>query len=344
MIVLGIESSCDETSAAVLSEDGKLLSNVVLSQHDHARYGGVVPELASRAHIRTMVPVVAEALEIADVQLSAVDAIAVTHGPGLVGSLLVGVNIAKGLAYSRDLALVGVHHLEGHLFSAGIERDLEPPFVSLLVSGGHTELIHVPSYGTYRHLGRTLDDAAGEAFDKVARLLDLLPPDQLVAGGRAVADAAKAGDSKAIKFPRPLPEKLGLDFSFSGLKTAVRTELLRLGGPGSAEVRRRAADIAASFQQAVVDVLVTRACMAVAATGVDRLSLVGGVAANQSLRAALQSAMDRLGVDLFVPGSILCTDNAAMIAAAGRFRLLAGERHGWDLDAHPRLPLPGLVQ
>jgi N6-L-threonylcarbamoyladenine synthase len=339
LIVLGLETSCDETSAAILAVDG-LRSHVVLSQQDHARYGGVVPELASRAHIRTVSPVVEQALRDAGMRLADCDAIAVTHGPGLVGSLLVGVNAAKGMAYGANLRLIGIHHLEGHLFSAGIERSLEPPFVSLLVSGGHTEIIHVPKLGTYHHLGQTLDDAAGEAFDKVARLLDLLPPDQHVAGGRAVGDAAEMGDPQAVDFPRPLPEKTGLDFSFSGLKTAVRTELARLGGPGSEEVRRNTANVAASFQQAVIDVLVTRVRQAAERTGVDRVSLVGGVAANQKLRASLQQAMGELGVDLFVPSPILCTDNAAMIAAAGRFRLLAGERSGWQLDAHPRLPLP----
>ena len=324
-----------------MAADGGLLSNVVLSQQDHARYGGIVPELASRAHIRTVGPVVEQALQEADCPLHALDAIAVTHGPGLVGSLLVGVNIAKGLAYGCNLDLIGVHHLEGHLFSAGIERYLEPPFVSLLVSGGHTELIHVQPHCSYQHLGRTLDDAAGEAFDKVARLLDLLPPDHLVAGGQAVGEAAESGDPQAIRFPRSLPEKQGLDFSFSGLKTAVRTELIRLGGPGSDGVKRSTADVAASFQQAVVDVLVTRARHAVEQTGTERLSLVGGVAANRALRESLRDAMDKLGVDLFTPSAILCTDNAAMIAAAGRYRLLAGQRSGWDLDAHPRLPLPG---
>lgn len=340
MLVLGIETSCDETSAAILAANGELKSNVVLSQQDHARFGGVVPELASRAHIRTLGPVIQQALQEAACTLDDVEAIAVTNGPGLVGSLLVGVNAAKGLAFSRNLRLIGVHHLEGHLFSAGIERPLQPPFVSLLVSGGHTELIHVPTPGDYRHLGRTLDDAAGEAFDKVARLLDLLAPDQFVAGGQAVSRAAMQGDPEAIPFPRPLPEKQGLDFSFSGLKTAVRTELQRLGGIGSPGAQARTADVAASFQQAVVDVLVTRACQAVERTGVEQVSLVGGVAANKHLRQTLQLAMNALGVELFSPSPILCTDNAAMIAAAGQFRLRAGDSSGWDLDAHPRLPLP----
>ena len=340
MVVLGIETSCDETSAAVIDADGRLRANVILSQQDHARYGGVVPELASRAHMRTLMPVVDQALEEADVALDGLDAIAVTQGPGLVGSLLVGVNVAKGLAWSAGLKLIGVHHLEGHLFSATIEQDLQPPFVALLVSGGHSELIHVPRLGDYRHLGRTLDDAAGEAFDKVAKLLDLLPPDQWIAGGRAVSEAAAQGDPEAIGFPRPLPQKTGLDFSFSGLKTAVRTEWLRLGGPEAAPQWR--SDVAASFQAAGIDVLATRARDAVEATGVDRVAVVGGVAANRALRDRMQVDMDRLGVRLFVPSLSLCTDNAGMIAAAGRFRLLAGQRSGWDLDAHPRMPLPGL--
>ena len=341
MVVLGIETSCDETSAAVIDAAGVLRSNVVLSQEDHARYGGVVPELASRAHLRTLMPVIDQALEEASVSLEALDGIAVTHAPGLVGSLLVGVNAAKGLAYARNLPLIGVHHLEGHLFSAGIEAPLEPPFVALLVSGGHSELIHVEAPGAYRHLGRTLDDAAGEAFDKVAKLLDLLPPDQLVAGGRAISQAAEEGSAEAIAFPRPMPDKGGLDFSFSGLKTAVRTEIIRRGGPGSEAVQAHIGDIAASFQAAVVDVLAMRTGQAVDITGADRVALVGGVAANRALRDRLRADLSARGVRLFVPSPILCTDNAAMIAAVGRFRLLAGERSGWDLDACPRLPLPG---
>lgn len=338
MRVLGIETSCDETSAAVLGDDG-LQSNVVLSQQDHLLYGGVVPELASRAHIRTVLPVVDSALSQAGATLADIDGIAVTHGPGLVGSLLVGVNAAKGLAFGAGLDLVGVHHLEGHLYSATIESDLAPPYVSLLVSGGHTELIHVPEEGRYHHLGRTLDDAAGEAFDKVARMLDLLPPDQLIAGGLAVSRAAQTGDRQAIDFPRPLPRKTGLDFSFSGLKTAVRRQLQRREGDRSDHV----SDIAASFEQSVVDVLVARMRHAIEETGVERVSLVGGVAANRALRDGLTEETQKLGVALYIPTTTLCTDNAAMIAAAGRYRLTVGERSTWSLDARPRLPLPGMA-
>ena len=299
-----------------------------------------MPELASRAHIRTLLPVVEQALQEADLPGKSLDAVAVTAGPGLVGSLLVGVNAAKGLAFAHDLQLIGVHHLEGHLLSAGIEAEMPPPFVALLVSGGHTELLHVEDEGVYRHLGRTLDDAAGEAFDKVARLLDLLPHDAFVAGGRAVAEAAAQGDPEAIDFPRSFPGRAGLDFSFSGLKTAVLTETRR---ENTQVVGQRRNDLAASFQQAVVDVLVRRTLEAVATVGVQRVALVGGVAANQQLRRQLRQALEQREIRLHVPEPILCTDNAAMIAVAGRFHLLRGERSGWDLDADPRLPLPGLT-
>ena len=341
MTVLGLETSCDETAAAVIDGGGRLLSNVVLSQQDHAAYGGVVPELASRAHLRTLQPVVEQSLREADASLEDLDAVAVTFGPGLVGSLLVGVNFAKALAWGRGLDLIGVHHLEGHLFSArlGGGGGLEAPFVALLVSGGHTELIHVPEYGRYRCLGRTLDDAAGEAFDKVARLLGLLSSTSAVHGGRVVAEAAEDGDPGAVDLPRARPGRDGLlDFSFSGLKTAVRRRLADGGGPAPST-----GDLAASFQEAVVDVLVGRAGEAVDATGVERVALVGGVAANRRLRARLGEALEPRGVALFVPEPVLCTDNAAMIAAAGRFRLLRGERSDWSLDADPRPPLPGLA-
>ena len=339
MTLLGLETSCDETSAAVLDGGGSVLSNIVLSQQDHAAYGGVVPELASRAHLRTLQPVVEQALREAGASLDDLQAVAVTFGPGLVGSLLVGVNFAKALAWARNLALVGVHHLEGHLFSARLGgAGLEPPFAALLVSGGHTELIHVRAWGDYRCLGRTLDDAAGEAFDKVARLLGLLSSTSAVHGGRVVSEAAASGDPRAIDLPRARPDRDGLDFSFSGLKTAVRRRLVDGGG-----ARPSTEDVAASFQEAVVDVLVGRTQEAVESTGAERVALVGGVAANRRLRQRLREALDARGAALFVPEPVLCTDNAAMIAAAGRFRLLRGDRSDFGLDARPRPPLPGLA-
>ena len=336
MRVLGIESSCDETAAAVIEAGYRLRSSVIWSQQVHALYGGVVPELASRAHVRTIVPVVRAALEEAGVGLADIDGIAVTRGPGLVGSLVVGVNVAKGLSLAAAKPLVGVHHLEGHIFSNLIENDLEPPFLALLVSGGHTELLRVPRLGEYEVLGRTLDDAAGEAFDKVAKLLDLLPQDQAVMGGRAVSETALRGDPEAIDFPRAMLGDDSLDFSFSGLKTAVLTHV---GGLAPAARAGRLPDIAASFQAAVVDVLVRKTERAVERTGVPTVALAGGVAANADLRSQLDARMRARGGRLVVPSPALCTDNAAMIAAAGQFRLERGERSGLDLDATPRLPL-----
>ena len=337
MLVLGIETSCDETSAAVV-DDSSIRSNVIWSQQEHARYGGVVPELASRAHVRAIVPVIETALREAGVALGDIDGIAVTRGPGLVGSLIVGVNAAKGLALSLGKPFVGVNHLEGHIFSNLVERKIEVPFLTLLVSGGHTELVLVERLGQYELLGRTLDDAAGEAFDKVAKLLDLLPPDRMVMGGRAVAEAAESGDPEAIPFPRALASRETWDFSFSGLKTAVLYHVRQLQR-SSPDIGSAVPDIAASFQAAVVDVLVERTVRAMQELKVLRVAVAGGVAANASLRADLQARVAELGGELRCPAPVLCTDNAAMIAAAGLFHLRRGERGTLDLDADPRLSL-----
>ena len=339
MLILGIETSCDETSAAVL--DGMVpRSNVVLSQHEHGVYGGVVPELASRAHIRTVIPVIEQALREAEIHLRELEAIAVTNRPGLVGSLIVGVNAAKGIALASDKPLIGVNHLEGHIFSNLIEHEIEVPFLCLLVSGGHTELLLVRQLGEYETLGRTLDDAAGEAFDKVAKLLGLLPAEGAVMGGRLISDRAADGDALAFTFPRALQRQEDrLDFSFSGLKTAVLNQVNSLKAAGSSALADRVADIAASFQVAVVDALVTKTVRAVELTGVRSVTLAGGVAANRLLRSCLQEAVENLGAACYIPSPVLCTDNAAMIAAAGQHHLELGEQDGYDLDALPRAPL-----
>ncbi len=333
MLVLGIESSCDETAAAVLRGE-QILSNVVSSQVEvHRPYGGVVPELASRHHIRNIVYVVRQALADAGVTLAGLDGLAVTRGPGLVGALLVGLQTAKGMAFATGLPLVGVNHLEGHLQASRLVEGAAPPperYVALLVSGGHTALILVEGFGRYRMLGASRDDAAGEAFDKVAKLLGLGYP-----GGPVIERLAVAGDPAAIRFPRALPRRDELDFSFSGLKTAVANHVRKHGVPQGDAVN----DLCASFQQAVVDVLVRKACRAVRDRRARALVAAGGVLANSAVRAALTGAAAEEGFALHIPPVPLCTDNAAMIACAGITRLEAGERAGLDLNAEPRLRL-----
>jgi len=328
VIVLGIETSCDETAAAVLADGRRVLSSVVASQDAvHAPYGGVVPELASRRHLEVMVPVIEKAMGDAGVPLHDLDGIAVTQCPGLVGSLLVGCSVAKAMAYARRLPLVGVNHLEGHVYAAFLTDDPpEYPFLALVVSGGHTALYHAAAPRQYALLGQTRDDAAGEAFDKVAKLLLLGFP-----GGPIIQRVAERGDPRAIVFPLAQMTDQAPDFSFSGLKTSVALHVKRRGPLGESDV----ADVAASFQAAVVKMLVRKTVKAVLHTGVKRVVLSGGVAANGPLRAALAASAIEHGFHLHVPPPRLCTDNAAMIAAAGTVRLEAGERADLAMNAIP---------
>jgi N6-L-threonylcarbamoyladenine synthase len=334
--ILGIETSCDETAAAVVVDGRHILSNVVASQVElHAQYGGVFPEMASRAHIQLIAPVIREAMEKAHLGWADLDAIAVTYGPGLVGSLLVGVNVAKGLALGRGLPLVPVNHLEAHIYAHWLESDTEGsappelsfPLLALVVSGGHTELILVRDHGDYSYLGGTLDDAAGEAFDKVGRLLGLGYP-----GGPAIEKAAVGGDPTAFDLPRAWLEGT-YDFSFSGLKTATARLVEQIGGKPRGRI---VSDVAAAFQDSVVDVLTAKAAAAAEEYGATAVLLSGGVSANRWLR---EVAQERVSVPVYYPPPILCTDNAAMIAACGTFRWRAGERAGWDLDVEPGLRL-----
>jgi len=334
-VVLGIESSCDEMAAAVLRGGREILSSRVHGQAQvHAPYGGIVPELASRDHVRVVSDVVEDALREADLTLDALDGIAVTAGPGLVGSLLVGLSFAKALAWANRLPLVGVHHLVGHLVAAEVAADdLAPPYLGLVVSGGHTALYRVGEQGEPAMLGETRDDAAGEAFDKVAQLLGLPYP-----GGPAISKLALEGDPGAIDLPRPMSRRPGLDFSYSGLKTAVSIELKRRGGLEALSARERA-DFAASFEAAVAESLVARAVRAMRGASERRLAVVGGVAANRRLRQEMQAAADREGFEAIFPPLDLCTDNAVMIAAAGSRLLMRGVRDDGSLNAFSRVPI-----
>lgn len=331
--ILGIESSCDETAASVVKNGRVVLSNVISSQIDlHTLYGGVVPEIASRKHIERINQVIQEALDTAGMTLDDLDAIGVTYGPGLVGALLVGVAEAKAISYAKKLPLVGVHHIEGHISANYIENpDLEPPFVCLVVSGGHTHLVVVRDYGKYEILGRTRDDAAGEAFDKVARAIGLGYP-----GGPKIDKLAKEGDPEAISFPRPRFEDSPYDFSFSGLKSAV---LNYLNGCQMKGIEVNRADVAASFQKAVCDVLVEHAMIAVKESGLNKFAIAGGVASNSALRAAFEKACAERHVEFYHPSPIFCTDNAAMIGSAAYYEFIAGKRDGLDLNAVPNLKL-----
>ena len=331
--ILAIESSCDETAAAVVNNGRFVRSNVISSQIElHKLYGGVVPEIASRKHIEKINQVVEEALKEAEMTLDDIDAIGVTYGPGLVGALLVGVAEAKAIAYAKNLPLVGVHHIEGHISANYIEHpDLEPPFLCLVVSGGHTHLVRVADYGKYEILGRTRDDAAGEAYDKVARAIGLGYP-----GGPKIDRIAKEGNPDAIKFPKAKVDGAPYDFSFSGLKSAV---LNYINGCKMKGETFDPADIAASFQKAVVDVLVEKAMNAVDTFGTDKFAIAGGVASNSALRAGMEAACKEKGIKFYYPSPIYCTDNAAMIGAAAYYEYISGTRHGWDLNAVPNLKL-----
>lgn len=333
MLVLGLESSCDETAAAVVEDGRRVLSDAVASQVEvHARYGGVVPEIASRAHVANVIPVVEDALRSAGLSLDDIDAVAATYGPGLVGALLVGLQAGKAIAYARDLPFIGVHHLQGHLSAIYLEPEAPPfPHIALVVSGGHTSLIRVDDHGTVEEFGATRDDAAGEAFDKVAKLLGLGYP-----GGIAIDRLAQDGNEDAVALPRAMTRKqTGDDFSFSGLKTAVLNHVRANGVPEGAGL----ADLCASFQATVVEVLVRKTRKAARREGIEHVQVCGGVAANSKLRAELERAGREDGFRVYIPSPKRCTDNAAMIAAAGYYRLARGERSGFELSPRASLPL-----
>jgi N6-L-threonylcarbamoyladenine synthase len=332
MLLLCLESSCDETAAAVVRDGRQALSNVIASQVDvHARYGGVVPELASRKHLEAMPVVTEQALEQAGVGFSDIEGIAVTRGPGLIGALLVGLSAGKAMAYARRIPWVGVHHIEGHALAIQLEHEVAYPYLALIVSGGHTHLYRIGGVGDYQTLGCTRDDAAGEAFDKVAKLLGLGYP-----GGAVIDRLAAEGDPHKIKFPRPLMHQDNLDFSFSGIKTAVLNYVKQQDGPIEGEHLR---DLAAGFQQAVVEVLTAKALKALRGADLQRLVVAGGVACNRGLRAALQGTAKDEGFEVFFPSPLLCTDNAGMLAVPGDYYLCRGAGSAFDLNAVASWPL-----
>ena len=331
MLVLGIESSCDETAAAVVSDGSLLLSNVIASQIDvHSKYGGVVPEIASRKHIEAIIPVILQALDEAKVTLNDIEGIAVTRGPGLIGSVLIGLSVAKSIAFAKGLPFVGVNHLEGHIAAVFLnEKKPDFPFVALVVSGGHTSIYLVRDFGNFTTLGQTRDDAAGEAFDKAAKMLDLGYP-----GGVVIDRLAKSGSPDYVKFPRPM--KSSMDFSFSGLKTSLLTYIKKRKTPVEKE---EIPHIAASYQEAIVDVLVEKTLRAAEGYSLERVVISGGVAANSRLRDTFYKKAKDKGIEIFVPPAILCTDNAAMIAVVGDNLLRKGKKDHFDLNAVSRWPL-----
>lgn len=331
MKILGIESSCDETAAAIL-ENGKVIANIISSQLIHKTFGGVVPELASRAHQKLISLVVKQALEEAKVTKEEIDAIAVTNRPGLIGALLVGVNFAKALSFGLEIPIVGVHHIEGHIHAIFIENpELKPPFLTLVVSGGHTELIHFKDFGNYELFGQTVDDAAGEAFDKVAKMLGIEFP-----GGPNVDKKAKNGNAKAYRFPRPMLDSGNFNFSFSGMKTAVRVFLQDLS---ETEIKENLNDIAASFQEAVADILVLKSIKAAKEFKLDKIVVTGGVAANSRLRSLMIERASEKGIEALFPRPVFCTDNAAMIAFCGWKLLQKGIKSDLKMTAHPSIQL-----
>jgi N6-L-threonylcarbamoyladenine synthase len=333
ILILAIESSCDETAAAVVKNGREILSNVIYSQIAlHTVYGGVVPEIASRKHIEKINQVIKQALVDAGKELQDMSAIAVTYGPGLVGALLVGVSAAKAISFASGIPLIGVHHIEGHISANFIEnKNLEPPFVCLVVSGGHSHLVVVKDYGEYEIIGKTRDDAAGEAFDKVARAIGLGYP-----GGPKIDKVSKEGNPDAVHFPRAKVVGAEYDFSFSGLKSAVLNYLNTCEMKGESVNQ---ADVAASFQKAVVDVLVEHSIHAVKEYGFNKFAIAGGVASNSSLRKVFETECEKNGIDFYYPSPMLCTDNAAMIGTAGYYEYRKGVRHGLDLNAVPNLKL-----